>query len=270
MDENNTPLELKKCSMCMKSVQSLELSHFIPKLVYRRMRKMLAPKHDLNMADNNKNTFKIFREIKTELFCQGCEDKLNKNGERYFANTCLPVPGGDGVGHFTKISHAKIIHLLNSTGGYNITLGSGFLPGIDMNKIYYFAISIFWRGSFNVWNNYDSLNIDDVTRERMRLFLLNPEENKIPYRVYIAPSFWKLKYGTLLPVFIPRRKHYLFSILWLDFYLDLNNKTEQLSGLPISLMANQKLCLESFGYLKKTITEATPRGNVNPKVSWLQ
>ncbi|MDE8740375.1 hypothetical protein PZA20_00830 [Pectobacterium polaris] len=269
MNENNKSLELKKCSMCLELVESLELSHFIPKLVYRRMRKMLAPEHDLNMADNKKKTFKLSREIKNELFCKGCEDKLNKNGERYFANICLPVPGRDGVGHFTEIAHAKVIPLWNNTGGYNITLGSGFLPGIDMNKIYYFAISIFWRGSFNVWNNYEPLNIDEPTRERMRLFLLNPEKNKIPYRVYIAPSFWKPKYGTLLPVFIPRRKHYLFSILWLDFYLFLNNKTEQLSGLPISLMANQKLCIESFGYLKKTIVEATPCGNVNPKVSWL-
>lgn len=44
----------------------------------------------------------------------------------------------------------------------------------------------------------------------------------------------------MLSVFTPRGKYYLFPIVWLDFYLELNNKKEQSSGFFDIINGNSK------------------------------
>ncbi|CRJ41876.1 hypothetical protein EU766_20725 [Salmonella enterica subsp. enterica serovar Typhimurium] len=262
------------CPMCREEVDKLEDSHFLPKQIYRRARNMVAEGKNLNMTDKEGNTFILSKEVKSYLLCKDCEGKLSKYGENSYARMCLPPLNRADVSKFFKIAKGKVIPFWNNASldpriAPNVSIGSGFLQGIDVDSIYYLAISILWRATFDVWNGCIPIKINEEAKEELRAYLLDPVNNDLSYKVEIAPSFWIQRYGTFFPVETKRPKFYFFSIFEFDFYIDLTTRVKKLSNnVPLHVLADPYRCKYAYEALKRTIVKAKPRGKVDKTISW--
>ncbi|EEZ6118380.1 TPA: hypothetical protein SHY07_003589 [Escherichia coli] len=260
--------------MCREEVDKLEDSHLFPKQVYRRARNMVAEGKNLNITDKDGNTYILSKEVKSYLLCKDCEGKLSRYGENYYARMCLPPLNRADVSKFFKIAKGKVIPFWNSANlapkiAPNVSIGSGFLQGIDVDSIYYFAISILWRATFDVWNGYLPIKINEEVKEELRAYLLDPENNDLSYKVEIAPSFWFPRFGNLFPVETKRPNFYFFSIFEFDFYIDLTAKVRKLSNnVALHVLADPYRCKYAYEALKKTIVKAKSRGKVDKTISW--
>jgi len=88
---------------------------------------------------------KAHQQTKDYLLCAECEDRFNRNGEKY-ATSLMRTPKG-----------FKLLDRLNvaPTVSFRIdgTAFSGSDIGIDMDQLAYFALSIFWRAGAHVWKS---------------------------------------------------------------------------------------------------------------------
>ncbi|EFO1599799.1 hypothetical protein DWS26_23725 [Escherichia coli] len=262
------------CPMCRKEVDKLEDSHFFPKQVYRRARNMVAKGKNLNMIDKDGNSYILSKEVKSYLLCKDCEGKLSRYGENYYARMCLPPLNRVDVPKFFKIAIGKLIPFWYSASldlkrVPSVSIGSGFLQGIDVDSIYYFAISILWRATFDVWNGYLPIKINEDVKEELRAYLLDPENNDLSYKVEIAPSFWFSRFGVIFPVETKRPNFYFFSIFDFDFYINLTAKVRKLSNnVALHVLADSYRSQYAYAALKRIIENAKERGNVNKTISW--
>ncbi|SIP87993.1 hypothetical protein [Aeromonas hydrophila] len=262
------------CPMCNKDVAKVCDSHFIPHHVYRRFRAMLKPGKTLNYGDSNNDTYILPRELKKHLFCRDCEHKLKINGEDYFAEKCMPsIDEEFDMPEALKIAQAKMIPLYHSLAKTcnHVSIGPGFTNGINMEDLYYFAISIFWRGTFEWDGKYNSVKIDMQTKEEMRLFLLDRNANPLSYEVEVAPVFFTERYQLTFPTKIKKNNSLFFSILFLDFHINLDKPASKHSkNSPIKLLASPSLDNAVHRLFSKKHRELVERGKVDKNVSWTQ
>ena len=80
------------------------------------------------------------RQYWSHLLCGECEERFNRNGERY-AMTQVD----NGQGRFPLFDRLNVAMPREATP--EISLYSGRDIGIDVDQLAYFAMSIFWRGS---------------------------------------------------------------------------------------------------------------------------
>jgi hypothetical protein len=116
-------------------------------------------------------------QLKAPLFCNACEDKLNKNGERYFLAECLQADQSFPLFSRANLARHALIPMTN--GGAYWKAGD---LGIDHSKIAYFAASLFWRtfvAKNKVPHERISLDFDPHAAEALRAFL-NGETQNIP------------------------------------------------------------------------------------------
>ncbi|MDR3734278.1 MAG: hypothetical protein P4L10_01940 [Acidobacteriaceae bacterium] len=116
-------------------------------------------------------------QLKIPLLCKACEDKLNKNGERYFLAQCLQADQS-----FPLFSRADLARhaLISMTNGGAYWKAADL--GIDYPKISYFAASLFWRtfvAKHKIPKERISLELDAHVAEALRAFL-NEETHEIP------------------------------------------------------------------------------------------
>jgi hypothetical protein len=76
-------LVVDQCPLCRRR-DILKLSHIIPRGVYRRV-----SMNGLSVNIVGGNATLTQSQLRTALLCEDCEQKLNKNGERYFLLNCL-------------------------------------------------------------------------------------------------------------------------------------------------------------------------------------
>lgn len=103
------------CGLCKESVQSLKESHFIPARFYRAMTRS----HNGYTSATPRIATNTSRQVWSYLLCGDCEGKFNKKGEDWVLKNYL------------NISQIK---------------------NIDVQKLVYFATSIFWRASAYSWH----------------------------------------------------------------------------------------------------------------------
>lgn len=261
------------CPMCTENVPKICDSHFIPHHVYRRSRKMLSEQKTLNYADSKNNIYVLPKELKKHLLCPSCEYKLKINGEDYFSKKCLPQTNEVDVAELFKIAKYKLIPIW-STGSNlasQVSIGPGFASEIKMDNLYYFAISIFWRGTFEWGSNYKSIEINENIRERMRLFLYDKDTNSLNFRVEIVPAFWTERFSIVFPARKKEKDNFLFSIFSFDFHIDLSKPVTHLSNhSPVALLASPSLDVKMYNTLSRKHEAAVERGKIDKNVSWLR
>lgn len=130
------------CKLCLQN-RDLQKSHFLPASLYRMSRFEGEPNPN-PWQISAKGRYQTSKQIQDFVFCRKCEELLCKNGERYAMGQ---VNGRAGF--------PMLRTLQKSTGGRSL---DGFTfydrsttPGIDRQKLGYFAMSVFWRGSVHVW-----------------------------------------------------------------------------------------------------------------------
>ncbi|WP_269564273.1 hypothetical protein [Kosakonia radicincitans] len=261
------------CPMCTEDVPKICDSHFIPHHVYRRSRKMLQEGKTLNYADSKNDTYVLPKELKKYLFCPECEHKLKINGEDYFSEKCLSPVNKVDVAELFKIAKYKLIPIWNEGGNLapQVSIGPGFANEIKMNDLYYFAISIFWRGTFEWGSNYKPIEINEHTKEAMRLYLYDKETNPLNFRVEIAPAFWTARYGVLFPARKKEKDNFVFSIFSFDFHIDLSRPVTRFSNHnPVSLLASPSLDVKMHNTLSRKHETAVERGKIDKAITWLR
>jgi uncharacterized CHY-type Zn-finger protein len=175
-----------QCGLCHE-FHPLRQSHLLPAALYRyvRLSGQINPNPVLATAKMHKTTS---AQIRQYLLCHECENRFNRNGERWVLNNCFR-----GKGHYQL--HASL------TSHRPIFVGSDFqffearsIPEIDVSCLAYFATSVFWRASVRPWKvNGDTTQIHlGPYEEQIRLYLLGatsfPSDGAIWVTMDSSPS----------------------------------------------------------------------------------
>ncbi len=261
------------CPMCTKGVQEIRDSHFIPHHVYRRLRKMLGCGKTLNYANSINDTYILPKELKKHLLCPECEHKLKINGEDYFSEKCLPPANKVDVAELFKVAKYKLYPTWNAGGKLapQVSIGIGFTSEIKMDDLYYFAISIFWRGTFEWDSHYIPIEINENVKEEMRLYLHDKDNNPLNYRIEIVPALWTQRFSILFPARKIEKDTFVFSILSFDFHIDLAKPvTRFFSHTPVTFLASPALDTKMYATLSKKNETTTEKGKIDKSLTWLK
>jgi hypothetical protein len=129
------------CKLC-KETKELRDSHFLPKAMYKYLR---------GSANKNPNPVIVARtvtsatstQVRDYAFCADCEDRLNKNGEKWVLGQ---VWNGTRFPLYERIQLAVHRHTLSESRTY-----SANDVGIDTDKLGYFLLSVLWRAAIHEW-----------------------------------------------------------------------------------------------------------------------
>jgi hypothetical protein len=155
------------CKLCLLEKDLLD-SHFLPAATYKSL---LQPKmqnpHPYFMSPTK--TVETSRQIKDYVLCGECEQRFNENGERWVLSQ-IARDGG-----FPLQETLRLATPIQSMGPLKI-YGAGAIPKIDVDKLEYFALSVFWRGAVHDWKTffgatYERLQLGPY-RESLRQYLL--------------------------------------------------------------------------------------------------
>lgn len=268
-----------KCELCEKT-KLLQKSHFLPKSIYKAMGRAARKGTNLIIRDNNGDAYPIAQQITRHFLCSTCEDLLNKGGEEYFVEA--------GV-HPKKLTLSEIMEIGKATGNQfteddfgppevfqelvksvrniyqqdkdGLKLKASFFSNIDSQKLYYFAISMIWKGGHDVWLKYKPLTIESVSLKKMAEYLTHDSAQFPAVKVTVAPTIKYQTSVTVLPVKISDGVIY-FSILFYDFFIQLGEKP---SSLDDAVMYDFTNATTEKCYSIKTnlIEKSNKRGKAN-------
>jgi hypothetical protein len=137
---------MKQCKLCLRHVDKLEDSHFLPAGIYRILRDD-KEKNPNPYLLTGKTAVQIQRQMKAPLLCSDCEQRFNKFGEDWVLKHCLQKDGSFPL--------ASILATRTPDVSVQTTMRlycASKIPEIDVSALAYFATSIFWRGSIHPWN----------------------------------------------------------------------------------------------------------------------
>lgn len=158
------------CALC-KDLSVLQDSHLMPKALYRLLRspELLNPHPTVISREAIMETS---RQAKTFLLCAACEQRFHRNGEDWMMRNCC------------RASDQFLLRetLLSVSPGYfdgQVAVYSGKTANVDLAKLVYFAVSVFWRAAVSHWivesTRLEPLELGTGFTEQIRLFLLGEE-----------------------------------------------------------------------------------------------
>jgi hypothetical protein len=162
-------------------------------------------------------------QVRDYVFCVECENRFRQNGETWvLAN----IPHDYGEPFPLHRSLDSVVPTVVEAGSL-ITFPGNTTPGFDIDKLIFFAASIFWRGAAHRWPPVDGHAIPTVGlghhEEGFRRFLLG--KDSFPADVWLTVVVYpykKVPTGTIFPNSVPLlgwKKHW-FYISGLGFVLD--------------------------------------------------
>jgi hypothetical protein len=161
-----------RCALC-RSHSELRVSHLLPRAIYRDLRMPDLPNSNPITCTSNE-TGPRQEQVKTTLLCGICEDRFNRNGEKWILDNGYRLNGPSNLYRMLQSADALPEHPSGT-----VYAGST-IPGLDMEKLSYFGVSVFWRASLDVWTAITkerSAFIDlGSYSESLRLYLLGGAE----------------------------------------------------------------------------------------------
>ena len=161
------------CKLCLQN-KNLCNSHYLPKSLYRRMRKE-GGGHPIVMTPGL--IVSTSRQVRDHVFCADCEDRFNSGGEAYFMSL---VANGQQFPMDEKLKQVQPL----STGQF--LMFSGARAGIDPLRVGHFALGLLWKGAVHSWHTFGT----QVTKvrplpdmESVRRYLLG--EIEIPANILV-------------------------------------------------------------------------------------
>lgn len=212
------------CKLCLQT-KDLQDSHYLPKGTYK-INRAPALKNASPVVLSNDQLFQSTAQLSDYLLCSDCEQRFSRNGEAWVLRN---VPRNYG-------EQFPILDALNAEtpfledGGTKVYAGARVKP-LDMEKIVYFAVSVFWRGAVHVWKSSLRTEAPDVNlcayEEPIRQFLLgaSPLSGDVALTVYACPNGSVLN-AMLLPwdAHLPECSRYVFYVSGLGFVLHFADK----------------------------------------------
>ena len=218
------------CGLCLAENINLCYSDLLPKAVVRWIRMAAEPdQRNPNPVFVTPNlSQQISYRVAEYLLCPTCEDMLNKRGESWTLRNSYRG------GHEFPLRAA----LSGVTPTYTLTqaeiIDARTVRGIDISKIVYFAVSVFWKASARRWRAMDhATQLDFGPYEKsFRKFLLGeqrfPDQAAMIVSVSGNPSPHT---GAIYPYGggrINGTRQYRFAIPGMAFWLHLGRITETL------------------------------------------
>jgi hypothetical protein len=172
------------CKLCLKE-QDLRDSHYLPRSVYKSNR---------GRALNNQNPVVLGSQIRQDqdqvtdyVFCSECEQRFNKYGEGWVLAR-IPHDYGQPFALQDALKKETPFHI---EPGLDLYAGAS-ISAFDMDKLVYFASSIFWRGAVHRWETSRgelTLHVELGKRaEMLRKFLLG--EAPFPQDLWLTVIVW--------------------------------------------------------------------------------
>lgn len=161
----------RKCRLCLNEALLCD-SHLIPKAMYRAY----------NTKINLRGLYLLSHQMKDYLLCSECEQRFRKLGEDWATANCCRDDGSyrvlgllEAAPPLPECQSAKIFK------GHEV-------PGLDIDAIIYFGMSVFWRAGVHEWRDRDHVCHIDLGpfEERIRQYLLGapfPENVQLLARV---------------------------------------------------------------------------------------
>jgi len=209
----------KECALCHK-IKPLCRSHLMPSGFYK-----FVPKGTQSILVTPNKMRESSKQIETKLLCKDCELMLSRDGEQHAIEL--------GYRGKNKYKFSKILdsyHPIKSNEHFNVYNGSS-IKEIDINKLIYFGVSVFWRASVHRWKigheEYININLERKYQEQFRLFLLNKVEfpNNSSIILYVDKE-------VNFPAMIPPRGgitgkyfKYKFQVPGFQYILNVGEKT---------------------------------------------
>ena len=136
-----------KCELC-HAVADLRDSHYLPKSGYKKMRASdLKNPNPVLLAGGKAQQSSL--QVRDYKFCDACEERFNKGGEAWILSK-IPQNYGDPFWLHTLLNSKP--SLMN---GNDLLFSQASIPEVDMAKLVYFALSIFWRGTLPAPTSWD-------------------------------------------------------------------------------------------------------------------
>jgi hypothetical protein len=186
------------CRLCHKNAD-LQVSHFLPNAVYAQLREdALKNPHPVLMTEDD--SIISSKQIAEHLLCFDCEQRFSKLGESWV------------LGNMARVTSFPLQDMLTKAKPLGISPDQTFAcysvaatPGIDMDALIYFALSIFWRGAAHQWRNIDKGLMEGIKlgpyEEPIRKFLLG---GPFPDDIVVQVAVWPTK-DVIPAAYTPRK-----------------------------------------------------------------
>ena len=202
------------CALC-GTVGKLHDSHFLPKSVYRLLRRSnngnLSP-----VLMSRSISIQSDYQMKQPLLCSACERRFSENGENYVA------PLLNNGRSFPLLDRLKLALPLYTTA----TNAAFVCPAVGLpgDKIGYFGLSILWRAVVRPWRMFDgyatSVTLDPAHLELMRGYLAG--ETPFPDDALTVTATVATDFLSQNTCFVPSRvtdnPEIVYSLLTLGLY----------------------------------------------------
>lgn len=212
------------CKLCLQT-KDLQDSHYLPKSTYKINR---APtlKNASPVVLSNDQLVQSSAQLSDYLLCSDCEQRFSKNGEAWVLRN-IPRNYGEQFPIFDALNAETPIQEDGGTKAYAGT----HVKQLDVEKIVYFALSVFWRGAVHVWKSSLHSEAPEVHlcayEEPIRQFLLgaSPLSDDVALTIYVCPN-GKVLNAMLFPweAHVPECSRYVFYVSGLGFMLHFADK----------------------------------------------
>jgi hypothetical protein len=179
---------LGTCELCHLT-RDLHDSHYLPRGGYKRAR---APnlKNPNPIVLSNGKAQQTSLQVSDYKFCTECEQRLSNGGEAWVLSK-VPAEYGQKFEIHTLLDTATPVVVRN---GF-LLFPAAKIPGIDLTKLVYFGMSIFWRGTLD-WSPVNGgrppklfMNIRQT--KAVRQFLLG--NGPLPGDMVLTVAVWPFK-----------------------------------------------------------------------------
>lgn len=188
------------CKLCLYEKDLCD-SHYLPKGMYRfaRAPELKNPNPVMNVDGRLTQISDQFRDY---VFCSDCEGLLNDNGERW-VQAKVPSSYGSEFPLQNRIKQLQPAYSQQNLEVYDVSRERAF----DMQKLVYFGISVFWRGSVHHWTTSAEQRAPEVRlgalQEPLRKFLLG--EGSLPQGTVLLLDVWPFEDSKTIPgIWAPR------------------------------------------------------------------
>lgn len=208
-----------KCELC-HALTDLRDSHFLPKSGYKKARAGAGGLRNPNpvvLSDGMAKQSSL--QVRDYKFCGDCERRFNEGGEAWILKH-IPQNYSDPFWLHTVLNSKKPI-----VNGKDLLFSQATIPEVDMARLVYFALSIFWRGT-RQWSAVDGGQPPRLYLGRhesaVRAFLLR--RGKLPQDVVITVAVWPYKRVyrmALMPRAVPGPGYRAFWFYFFGFIFEL-------------------------------------------------